>query len=180
MTDAIVLRPWRDSDAATLIDIFAASSDLSKEYPAPVTTEVEALACLRVRLGSDSERKNFAIEVDGVPVGNVGVSKIEPHHGTAWISYFVSAGARGRGYATRAVTAAGHWALTELDLFRLELGYRTNNPASEKVARAAGFIVEGVERSRHRYGDERYDVRTCSRLATDPAPSVEGVTVHLA
>lgn len=51
----------------------------------------------------------------------------------------------------------------------LELGHRTNNPASCVVARRARFLVEGLERQKLRYGDERFDVELHARLATDPA-----------
>ncbi|WP_440697198.1 GNAT family N-acetyltransferase [Clavibacter nebraskensis] len=47
-----------------------------------------------------------------------------------------------------------------------------NNPASCRVARRAGFIAEGIERAKLRYGDERFDVETHARLATDPPSAV--------
>ena len=71
----------------------------------------------------------------------------------------------------RALGAVVEWAFTDLDLFRLELGHRTNNPASGAVAEAVGFVPEGVERAKLRYGDERFDVRTMALLATDPRPA---------
>jgi RimJ/RimL family protein N-acetyltransferase len=61
------------------------------------------------------------------------------------------------------------WALTDLGLFRLELGHRMDNPASCRVARRTGFAVEGLERAKLRYGDRRYDVEIHARLASDPS-----------
>ncbi|OUE31259.1 hypothetical protein BFL35_05940 [Clavibacter michiganensis] len=46
------------------------------------------------------------------------------------------------------------------------------NPASCRVATRAGFAAEGIERAKLRYGDERFDVETHARLATDPPPAV--------
>lgn len=60
-------------------------------------------------------------------------------------------------------------------LFRLELGHRVNNPASCVVAERAGFIAEGVERAKLKYGDERFDVELHARLATDPEPKHMGL-----
>ncbi len=55
-------------------------------------------------------------------------------------------------------------------LHRLELGHRLSDPASCRVAVAAGFRAEGVERDKLRYGDERFDVETHARLSGDPSP----------
>ncbi|GEL99270.1 hypothetical protein CTE05_28170 [Cellulomonas terrae] len=52
-----------------------------------------------------------------------------------------------------------------------------NNPASCRVATAAGFAAEGIERAKLRYGSDRYDVETHARLSTDPRPPVELVPI---
>lgn len=78
---------------------------------------------------------------------------------------------------SRSAAAVANWALTDLGLFRLELGHRANNPASGSIALAAGFIQEGRERQKLRYGDERFDTLTYARLADDPVPTIENVTV---
>ncbi|MBB3729097.1 hypothetical protein FHR33_004957 [Nonomuraea dietziae] len=59
------------------------------------------------------------------------------------------------------------WAFAERGLFRLELGHRTNNPASCRVAVRAGFVAEGIERGKLVYDGVRYDVERHARLATD-------------
>lgn len=56
-------------------------------------------------------------------------------------------------------------------LERLELGHRLNNPASCRVATRAGFLAEGIERQKLRYGTQRFDVELHARLRTDPAPA---------
>lgn len=56
-----------------------------------------------------------------------------------------------------------------LGLYRLELGHRVNNPASGRIAVAAGFVLEGRERAKLRHGDQRFDTLTYGRLVTDPA-----------
>lgn len=118
------------------------------------------------------ERIARAIEVDGRTVGNVMASAIDPDHRTAWVSYWLATDARGQGLATRALaTLAAH--LLDSGLERLELGARLNNPASIAVAERAGFVREGVERAKLRYGDQRFDVAAYARLSTDPAPDIE-------
>jgi RimJ/RimL family protein N-acetyltransferase len=103
-------------------------------------------------------------------VGNVMLSAIDRRHDTAWISYWTVEASRGRGVASEALRMMSRWAFEDLSLFRLELGHRTNNPGSCKVASAAGYPVEGLERAKLSYDGERFDVETHARLATDPEP----------
>jgi RimJ/RimL family protein N-acetyltransferase len=109
----------------------------------------------------------FAV-VDGMDtvLGNVAVSAVDHRHRTGWVSYWTTASARGRGIASRACRSLARWSFNELGLFRLELGHRVNNPASCRVARAAGFAAEGIERQKLEYDGVRYDVERHARLAT--------------
>jgi len=108
------------------------------------------------------------VEADGDLFGNVMASCIEQRHSTAWISYWLTASARGRGLASSALRTLVDVAHDELDVYRLELGYRVNNPASAAVARAAGFLVEGREREKLLYDGVRFDTEVCARLSGDP------------
>ncbi|MGD7787885.1 GNAT family N-acetyltransferase [Propionibacteriaceae bacterium Y1700] len=176
MTD-IRLRPWSTDDLEDLIAIFRASRDLETQYPMAVRTLAEARECLDSMLQFTEQHKAFAIVQNDRCVGNVAITHIERRHDTGWVSYFSSATVRGQGLVRRSLVKVANWALTDLGLFRLELGHRTNNPASGAVATAAGFHPEGLERQKLRYGDERFDVRTMARLATDPFPTVDpGIT----
>lgn len=163
----LTLSPWRDADAAALATAVLESPELAVQLGASPGTEVEALDLLRARFGDDDRMRSFAIRVDGVAVGNVGLSHIERRHDTAWVSYWVTTSARGRGVASWALRRVADLAFADLGLFRLELGHRVNNPASCRVATAAGFAAEGVERAKLRYGAERFDVETHARLVTD-------------
>lgn len=99
-------------------------------------------------------------------LGGVGVHvRDEPE--VAEIGYWVAAGARRRGIATRAATLASRWALAELGLVRLELMTRPDNVASQRVAEAAGFSREGVLRSYATVGCGLSDVVMFSLLPSD-------------
>lgn len=116
----------------------------------------------------------FAVVDDQDTVlGNVAVSTVNRRHATGWVSYWTTRNARGQGVASGACRALARWAFDDAQLFRLELGHRVNNPASCRVALAAGFTAEGIERQRLEYDGTRYDVERHARLATDeePAPS---------
>lgn len=176
----IELRPWDVADAGSLLAAVRESPDLSTQLPVGDLGSVEQCrAYIAGALVPDgSEVVDLAVSRDGEVVGNVGLSNVDRRHGTAWVYYWLAASGRGRGLASRGLATLAAWAFGELDLFRLELGHRVNNPASCRVATAAGFVPEGIERAKLRYGDERFDVETHARLRTDPAPALELVTLR--
>lgn len=162
-------------DASALTEAASGAPDLAVQLGGAELTSVSAAeSFIEQSLRFDERAWNWAVVADGIPVGNVGVSAIEFRHETAWMSYWLATSARGNGYASRALVAVSGRAF-EYGLHRLELGHRVNNPASCRVATAAGFRAEGIERQKLRYGDARYDVETHARLATDPAPEVSTV-----
>lgn len=169
-----VLRPWTVADAEPLHAALRADPDLVRQV-GPAATVEDAVRLVEQHLlpGAAADRFAFAIDVDGTAVGNVAVSNVENRHQTAWVSYWLAVGHRGQGLAVRGLAAVSGWAVRELDVFRLELGHRTENTASCRVATRAGYAPEGVERAKLRYGDRRFDVETHARLATDAVPPVE-------
>jgi RimJ/RimL family protein N-acetyltransferase len=71
-------------------------------------------------------------------------------HRTDWavpkteVGYWVRSGETGKGYATEAVNALTHWALTTLGAKRVELVTDELNTASRAVALRCGFRLEGI------------------------------------
>lgn len=166
-----LLRPWSATDADALLAAQRENDDLATQF-GPLADHAAAARFIEKTLRMDDTVQHWAVVVDGVAVGNVGLSAIEHRHDTAWVSYWLATVVRGRGLASRAVAAVAQRAFDD-GSFRLELGHRVNNPASCRVAVAAGFAPEGVERLKLRYGQERFDVETHARLAVDPVPDVE-------
>ncbi len=166
------LRFWVPADAEALMHALTVSPDLSTQFGDTQLARVDDCRNFIDRqLGrTESDGVNWAISVDGQAVGNVGLSNRDRRHDTAWVYYWVAVSHRCRGLASRALTALASAAFDELGVFRLELGHRVNNPASCAVATVAGFRPEGIERAKLRYGDQRYDVETHARLASDAAP----------
>ena len=167
-SQGLLLRPWRPEDAPDVLRAFV-SEEMARQAGRPVTTLAEAQDWVAAR---EEERAagtayTWAVVREGVPLGSVAVAAVNHVHGTGWVSYWTVEAARGRGVAVTGVRTLARWAFGELGLFRLELGHRTNNPASCSVALRAGFVAEGIDRKKLRYGDERYDVERHGRLATD-------------
>ena len=86
--------------------------------------------------------------------------------------------ASGRQLASRAAATVADHLLSSGGVHRLELGARANNPASLRVARAAGFIQEGVEREKFVMDGTRVDVLTFGRLRSDPFPAIAALELE--
>jgi RimJ/RimL family protein N-acetyltransferase len=169
----VILRPWRAADAAIVRE--AAGELLMDRQLGPVHSLREARRWIAEAAADRENGTRFAFAVlndNGDPVGNVAVSSVDVRHLTGWVSYWILGRCRGQGLATRACREVSRCAFEEQGLFRLELGHRLDNPASCRVALAAGFAVEGVERAKLLYDGMRYDVERHARLATDRAGSV--------
>lgn len=176
---SILLRPWDASDATDLSAVYSTTPDLTTQLGGAVLDNAGTAAeFIETRLvWAPDSAFNFAIEVEGQAVGNVGISNFDRRHSTAWMYYWLARGSRGLGLGSRAAAGISQWAIHDLEIFRLELGHRVNNPASCRVAVNAGFIPEGVERAKLQYGHERFDVETHARLATDPTPALEPIPI---
>lgn len=173
----IELRLWALGDAPTLCAAYQEDADLHVQFgSADLSTLDRARHHISKQLPSNEASRNCAISVDGIAVGNVGLSAIDRRHGTAWAFYWLTSAARGNGYASRALATVADGAFED-GLFRLELGHRVNNPASCTVATRAGFIIEGIERQKLQYGSDRFNVETHARLQTDPRPEMESIPV---
>lgn len=159
------VRRLRSTDAQDVLAAFRSAPDMARQGQVGTLAEAEEYVA---RLTSGSSLA-YAVEVAGRCVGLVGVG-VDEQNRNGWVHYWMHADRRGRGLTSAAVTTVADLALGEGGLERLELGHRANNPASGAVARAAGFVQEGVERAKFLIDGERIDVLTYGRLRSDPVP----------
>ncbi|MZF52724.1 GNAT family N-acetyltransferase [Streptomyces sp. SID5594] len=167
--EGFLLRPWLPADASVVLRAFA-PAEMDRQSDRPVSDRADALAWIADRARERGARTGYSWAVvgeEGEAIGCVAVRAVNRAHDTGWVSYWTTEAARGRGVAPAGVRAVARWAFGELGLYRLELGHRTDNPASCRVAVRAGFAPEGIERGKLRYGDVRYDVERHARLADD-------------
>jgi RimJ/RimL family protein N-acetyltransferase/ketosteroid isomerase-like protein len=116
----------------------------------------------------DGTREAFAVVgADGAPLGVAVAPRIDREARTAELGYVVAREARGRGVAGEALRQLTDWALSKLELARLELLISVDNEASRRVAVRCGYVREGVLRSLHLKQDVRDDTEIWSRLASD-------------
>lgn len=74
-------------------------------------------------------------------VGRVHLRPVVPPS-VADVGYGIFPSHRGKGYATKALRLFTDWIFSEVNYVRIELGIKAGNDASEKVARACGYVRE--------------------------------------
>jgi RimJ/RimL family protein N-acetyltransferase len=120
----------------------------------PVTTANEGRRMIQGRRADGEAGTGFSFAVllaePGVPgelVGSVSIRGLDVAAVSGEVGYWVSAPARGRGIAARAVDAVCGWAFglqRQRPLERLELIHSVGNHASCRVAEKAGFAFSAV------------------------------------
>jgi RimJ/RimL family protein N-acetyltransferase len=168
---SVALRQLGPGDIA---DVTAACNDaliqrFLPHLPRPYTeADARAFACEFAPARWDSGGAQFAISDPRTDrlLGCVGVHP--GSRGVAEIGYWLAPWGRGRGAATDAARAASAWAFKQ-GYARLEIRTDLANSPSQRVAIAAGYAREGIQRGGGQAHDgNRYDLITWGRLATDP------------
>jgi RimJ/RimL family protein N-acetyltransferase len=162
------LRPWTSADASTVVRAFS-DPDIQHWHFRRCDSERDALAwiadCSRQWVTEECATWAIISVAHDEVVGRIAVYT-DLRDGYGQVSYWILADARRRGIATRSVRAVTHWAHS-LGLHRIELQHSTRNQASAGVARAAGFIKEGIRRGANLHDDGWHDMQLYSHLATD-------------
>jgi len=129
------VRPWRPDEAAVLSSI-CDDPEVSVRTPLPTPFSV---AYAQTFIEGRSGFLDLAIVgADDSPVGLVSLNL-----STQSASYVVSAPARGRGFATRALGHLWGMATTDFGFDRVVLEIEPGNRASESVAERCGFEPVG-------------------------------------
>src|SRR6185437_6778559 len=141
-----ILRGWKMEDAESLkehADNTHISDFLLDRFPSPYTME-DAINWIKL-MQNQYPVVNFAIDVEGLVVGVVGLElKEDVYRKTALLGYWISEKLWGRGITPEAVKLIANYAFTNLDVIRIQAGVLSNNPKSMRVMEKAGFIKEGV------------------------------------
>jgi RimJ/RimL family protein N-acetyltransferase len=176
------VRRYRDDDVPAVQE--ACDDPLSQRFlpmlPSPYTHDD---ADWWVREGSlaafERGGGNFAIADPATDqlIGGIGVT--HEQNGNGEIGYWVAPWARGRGTASAATRALTDYAFAS-GFERLQLRTEWENTPSQRVALAAGYAREGIQRgtSLSRTG-ERHDLIVWVRMAGDPPGPVHRVLSDL-
>jgi [ribosomal protein S5]-alanine N-acetyltransferase len=143
-----IVREWRASDRASLLR-FANNRrvwrNLRDRFPHPYTDQ-DADSWLGLAR-SDPAKTGYAIEVDGLAVGGIGVEPLgDVYVKCAHVGYWLGEPYWGRGIMTDAVRTVSDDALANRGFLRLEAPVFAWNPASMRVLEKCGYRREAVMR----------------------------------
>ncbi|NDZ58798.1 GNAT family N-acetyltransferase [Streptomyces anulatus] len=149
------LRRWREEDLPALLEAY--EDPAMRRWLATQVSGADGAAdwlAAQRRGWATGTRFAFAVtEVaagarrEGGPLGNVVLKRPDPGNDRAEVGYWTTAAARGRGVASRALTALTDWAFAEFaeqGLTRLELLHQVDNEASCRVAEKCGYALARV------------------------------------
>jgi RimJ/RimL family protein N-acetyltransferase len=138
LNDGVVrLRDWADDDSAWYAE--SVRDPLIQRFTtdSPTLDAGQVLAAIvRLRAAGDAEGFVICDAVTGERLGNIALG----HDGRAGeVSYWVAAGARGRGVAARALALFSSWSFQAVGLEELWLRIHQDNVASQRAAVRAGY-----------------------------------------
>jgi RimJ/RimL family protein N-acetyltransferase len=163
-TPDLLIRPPSPDDAAEAFALMN-DPDVRRWNPTRACPDLAAAEqwCREGADWSDGSHATWHAVLRGTDrmVGNVSLFAIDT-------GYRVLPAARGRGVARQMVDAVTRWAFGSRGLMRVQLEHAVPNPASCRVAVAAGFVLEGTARSAYAVpGGGREDCHIHGRLPTD-------------
>ncbi len=170
-TGEVTIRPWRPDDLGC---VAAAATD-----PAiPPGTTVPAVPSDAAGRGFLLRQHDWIARGEGVsqaiadPDGDRAIGLVflarRPQPWIAGVGYWLIPEVRGRGLAARAVDLLAGWALTDLDVLRLEAWVDPDNHASRRTLDRAGFAFGGRLRRFLQLSGRVSDALVFSRVADDP------------
>lgn len=147
-----------------------AIADTMISLPSPFRVEEAEEWIAQVREGTKFDGYLIALESDGTIIGASDIRDIDHDHRQAELSFWISPGSWGRGYASQALLELTRIAFDEHGLNRVYAYHMARNPASGRVMAKCGFHFEGRLRQRVWKAGRSEDAMLWSRLASDLFP----------
>ncbi len=148
-------------------DDFMVARWMTRAFPHPYTVQ-DADRWIAL-ITSETRGRHYAIEVDGIVAGGIGVEPFGGERGgTAAFGYWLGTSYWGRGIGTDAARTLSDHALAQGSLRRLEARVFAPNLASARVLEKCGFRLEATLRAFYvDRNDDVCDALSFARLATN-------------
>lgn len=145
-TGRLVLRPFRPGDEAGVL-AYRRRADVCRYIPADPMTEATAPAFVAdrmtaTRIEADGDRIVFAVELDGLVIGDVLVRTGQVADRQAEIGWVFNPDFHGHGYATEAARELVRLSFDELGMHRVWAQLDPRNTASARLCERLGMRHE--------------------------------------
>jgi len=149
-TTRLRLRPFAATDAEALYALQSNASVL-RYWDSPPWTDPDRAqrfldACREMAETGTGIRLAIDRLADDGFIGWCSLTRWDPTHRSAALTFCLDDAAWGQGYATEATGALLQWAFESLDLNRVQAETDTRNHASARVLEKLGFVREGTLR----------------------------------
>ena len=123
----------------------------------------------------DKDSQNFAIEVDGLFIGDCGLFNADPRSATAEVGIGIGDRAYwGRGYGREALTLLVDYGFRMQNFRKLWLNVHGSNERAIRCYRAVGFVEEGTLREQAWSGGRYEDIVLMGLFRSDFQASTAG------
>lgn len=164
----ISIRKWELSDAEDLAKALSdkrVQDNLRDGLPYPYTKEDGEWFITEMLKADENSTFAFAICLDGVAIGSIGVFRQENiHKRTAEMGYYIAHEHWGKGIMTKSVKEVCAYVFENSDILRIYAEPFARNIASCKVLEKCGFQLEGILRDNAEKNGEVLDMKMYSLL----------------
>ncbi len=149
-TARLTLRPFTPADARSMYETWANDERVTRyltwtPHASPEVTErLLAVWCAEY---AKPDCYQWAMELDGRPIGSVSVVRLDERSEWAELGYCMGYAYWGRGLMSEAAGAVIDFLFAEVGVYRIAISHAVENPASGGVARKCGMTREGVMRA---------------------------------
>ena len=149
ISDRLILRPWRESDAESLYK-YAKDPKIGPIAGWPVHTSVDNSKEIIKGVLSNDETYAVCLREDNVAIGSIGLmapncKEVKPEDTEMEIGYWIGVPFWGNGYIPEAVKILQKYAFENLDCSALWCAYYDGNVKSKRVQEKCGFKYHHTE-----------------------------------
>lgn len=170
------LRPWRDDDAAPLVEAVQESFDsVGRWLPwcHPGYGHDEAADWITHCRSGWLSGQHFAFPLleatSGRLLGGVGLNQLAPLHRRANLGYWIRESSQQQGLASAAARMVARFGFERLGLIRIEVIVLPENGPSRATAKKIGAQFEGIARNRLWVDERARDAAVYSLISQDLA-----------
>jgi ribosomal-protein-alanine N-acetyltransferase len=159
ITQRLVLRKYKINDAEDMFKNYASDKRVAKFLTWEAYNNVdEVLRFLEGKpvLYENNAVYDWAIEFEGKVVGGISAYKISEKNHSCEIGYCLGYDYWNKGLITEAVSAVINFLFSEVKMHRITATHDVENPASGKVMKKCGMILEGRFREHYLRHDRTY------------------------
>lgn len=150
-TERLLLRPFSQTDADSVLRNWASDEHLQSLYSEPVYSTLDEVHGLLEKYISQYERSDYyrwAIisPQSGECIGQIAYFLVDSKNHFAEIEYCIGAEYQCRGYATEATRAIIRFGFEQMNLHKVQICTKTINQPSKRVIEKCGLTYEGTLR----------------------------------